>query len=105
MKWQVGELAMCGSKLPNSDDGDPCIIEESQDEPLLYVSPFLWGCHEAMERLDGDDVSLRHVRCDEYSIERNSKRSRTRTMQTVPSPKLQYGGVQCRIATGSSPRS
>jgi hypothetical protein len=38
----------------------------SQDEPLLYVSPFRWGLWR-----DGDDASLRHVRCDEYSIESN----------------------------------
>jgi len=61
----------------------------SQDEPLLYVSPFLWGCHEAMERwwwCKLAPCAMRRV------LDREQQRADrgTRTMETVPSPKLQY---------------
>jgi hypothetical protein len=54
-------------------DDNPCIIGDRRANLFLYVSPFLWGCHEAMERGDGDDASLRHVQCDEYSIEEEER--------------------------------
>jgi hypothetical protein len=50
-------------------DADPCIIEDRRTS-LFCMSLRSGGGATRLWR-DGDDASLRHVRCDEYSIESN----------------------------------
>jgi hypothetical protein len=65
------ELAGVQQQATELCGADPCIIEDRRTS-LFCMSLRSCGGATRLWR-DGDDASLRHVRCDEYSIERKPR--------------------------------